>query len=58
MERLGHIESFGTQFRMLSLRGWVILDDRREVEEELEIIRSLNSSLPCSRREQSRHSSL
>jgi len=33
--KLGKIQIFGTQFRMLTERGWVILDTELEVQEEL-----------------------
>ena len=39
--RLKDIQKFGPQFRVYTMRGWILCDDWKEVEVELEDIDSL-----------------
>lgn len=41
---LGFVQKFGDQWRILTERGWVIVDTEKELEEELDRIEKKNNS--------------
>ena len=41
VEPLGTYQLFGTQYRVLTMRGWVIVEDWEDLQEELNKINSL-----------------
>jgi len=45
--RLGDTQSWGTQTRVYTLRGWVLCDTWKEVDEELRRIDSLSIKEVC-----------
>ena len=40
-ERLGSYQLFGTDYRVLTMRGWVIVETWNELQEEIDNINSL-----------------
>ena len=48
MDKLGTVQTFGTQYRVLTAddREWIVVDTLKEVEEELDKIKSLLASHP------------
>ena len=41
MALLGDIQNWGTQYRVYTMRGWVICDTPKEVDEEINKINSI-----------------